>query len=70
MNTQPLEKLTDFEEHAVTETDVLCQNGFTQDEIISLLWLKQWYQTGGSDRVAIVRHLEFIKLLMLNGKID
>jgi hypothetical protein len=67
MNTRPLEMVTNTENTA--DTDVLEQSGFTQDEIISLLWLRQWYQHGGSDRVAVVRHLEFLKLLMLNGKI-
>jgi hypothetical protein len=32
--------------------------------------LRQWYQMGGSDRVQIVRHLEFLKLLVLNGKME
>lgn len=73
MNTQPLELDTHVENavtETITETDLLHQNGFTQDEIMSLLWLRQWYQNGGSDRVEVVRHLEFIKLLVLNGKID
>ncbi len=43
---------------------------FTAEEIVALLWLRQWYQTGGSDRVQIVRHLEFLKLLVLNGKME
>ena len=66
MNTQPLEIITN---DTLTETDVLVQEGFTSDEITSLLWLRQWYQNGGSDRVEVVRRLEFIKLLVLNGKI-
>jgi hypothetical protein len=57
-------------ENTLTDTDVLAQSGFTQDEIISLLWLRQWYQHGGSDRMAVVRHLEFLKLLVVNGKIE
>ena len=69
MNTQPLEMATNVESIA-TETDVLAQIGFDQDEIISLLWLRQWYQNGGSDRIEIVRYLEFLKLLMMNGKIE
>jgi hypothetical protein len=52
-----------------TETDILARCGFSPEEIAALLWLRQWYQTGGSDRVQIVRHLEFLKLLVLNGKI-
>ena len=55
---------------ARTETDLLTQCGFSPEEIVALLWLRQWYQTGGSDRVQIVRHLEFLKLLVLNGKIE
>jgi hypothetical protein len=69
MNTQPLEKLSNSESTA-TDTDELIQSSFTQDEIISLLWLRQWYQNGGSDRVEIVRHLEFLRLLVVNGKIN
>ncbi len=73
MNTQPLELETHVEDvvtETLTETELLAQNGFTQDEIVSLLWLRQWYQNGGSDRVEVVRHLEFIRLLVLNGTID
>ncbi len=53
-----------------TETGLLAQCGFSAEEIVSLLWLRHWYQTGGSDRVQIVRHLEFLKLLVLNGKLE
>ncbi|HEY4383095.1 MAG TPA: hypothetical protein VGN34_01285 [Ktedonobacteraceae bacterium] len=69
MNTRPLEMISNVE-NTLTDTDVLAQSGFTQDEIISLLWLRQWYQHGGSDRMAVVRHLEFLKLLVVNGKIE
>jgi hypothetical protein len=55
---------------ARTETDLLAQCGFSPEEIMALRWLRQWYQTGGSDRVQIVRRLEFLKLLVLNGKIE
>jgi hypothetical protein len=69
MNTQPLEMLSDVD-NTVSDTDVLTQLGFSQDEIISVLWLRQWYQHGGSDRVEVLRHLEFLKLLVVNGKIE
>lgn len=69
MNTQPLEMITNVTD-SHSETDILAQNGFTHDEIISLLWLRQWYQSGGSDRVEVLRHLEFLKLLVVNGKIE
>jgi hypothetical protein len=55
---------------AGTETDILARCGLSAEEIVSLLWLRQWYQTGGSDRVQIVRHLEFLKHLVLQGKLE
>lgn len=69
MNTQPLEMIKDLND-TQNEMDVLAQDGFTEDEIISLSWLRQWYQHGGSDRVEVIRHLEFLKLLVVNGKVD
>jgi hypothetical protein len=51
-----------------TETDRLVQCGCSAEEIVALLWLRQWYQTGGSDRVQIMCHLEFLKFLVSNGK--
>ncbi len=67
--TQPLEMVTN-NETATTEMETLVQCGFTNEEIASLLWLRQWYQGGGSDRVEIVRHLEFLKLLVISGKLE
>jgi hypothetical protein len=57
-------------ETATTDIDMLVQEGFTSDEITSMLWLRQWYQNGGSDRTEIIRRLEFLKLLVLNGKME
>ncbi len=57
-------------EIAATETDMLTQDGFSSEEIGSLLWLRQWYQNGGSDRIEVVRRLEFLKLMVMNGKIE
>ncbi|HEY6285754.1 MAG TPA: hypothetical protein VIX20_08840 [Ktedonobacteraceae bacterium] len=54
----------------ITEVGALTENGFTSEEIVSLLYLRQWYQTGGSDRVEVVRRLEFLKLMVMNGKIE
>jgi len=54
---------------ATTELDVLTLQGFTDDEVTSLLWLRQWYQNGGSDRMEVVRRLEFLKHLMLHRNI-
>ena len=53
-----------------SDEDVLVKSGFTTDEIVSLLYLRQKYQNGGSDRVEVVRHLEFLKLMVMNGKIE
>jgi len=44
--------------------------GFAQQEITTLLWLRQWYQTGGSDRTSIVRHLEFLRMLVKSGELE
>jgi hypothetical protein len=52
------------------EQELLAQWGFTAEEIASLLWLRQWYQTGGSDRAAVVRYLEFLRLLVRSGELE
>ena len=57
-------------ETIITEMDGLAKSGFTPEEIVSLLWLQQWYQNGGSDRVTMVRHWEFLKLLVINGHLE
>ena len=62
--------ITNNTDITITETDALLQSGFTSDEIVSLIWLRNWYQTGGSDRVEVIRHLEFLKLLVVSGKMD
>ncbi|HEV2580421.1 MAG TPA: hypothetical protein VGT44_06165 [Ktedonobacteraceae bacterium] len=54
----------------ISDEDTLALSGFSTDEIVSLLYLRQKYQTGGSDRVEVVRHLEFLKLMVMSGKID
>jgi hypothetical protein len=67
--TQPLEMVQNTET-ATSEMETLVQCGFTTDEIASLFWLRQWYQSGGSDRIEVVRHLEFLKLLVISGKLE
>ena len=57
-------------ETEVNEGETLALLGFDEDEITSLLWLRQWYQHGGSDRVEIVRHLEVLKQQLLRGQVD
>ena len=69
-NTQSLKAIENegIAEPVVSEVNTLVERGFTPDEIISLVWLRDWYQSGGSDRVEVIRHLEFLKLLVMNGK--
>jgi hypothetical protein len=70
--TQPEPAVVQIEtaEAAVTEADMLTHKGFNEDEILSLLWLRQWYQHGGSDRIEVVRRLEFLKQMVLQGHIS
>ncbi len=69
MNTHSLDIGTDAQT-AIVETEALAQRGFTQEEIASLLRLREWYQHGGSDRINVVRYLEFLKFLVRNGKLQ
>ena len=64
--TKPLEN----PEIVTTDTDSLVKSGFTTEEVVSMLYLRQWYQTGGSDRVEVIRRLEFLKLMVMSGKIE
>lgn len=73
--THPLQSEQTFStihtgETMTTEVEQLTLQGFTDDEVLSLLWLRQWYQNGGSDRVEVVRRLEFLKQLVLQGRIE
>jgi hypothetical protein len=68
MNTQiqtseQLRMATQVETDA-PEMDGLAQCGFSNEEIVNLLWLRHWYQTGGSDRMELLRHWEFLKWLV------
>ena len=62
--------ITNNTDITINETDALLENGFTSDEVVSLIWLRNWYQTGGSDRIEVVRHLEFLKLLVVSGRME
>src|SRR5690348_1476175 len=57
-------------ETVVLEREWLVHYGFIPEEIVALLWLRQWYQVGGSDRMQLVRHWEFLKLLVRSGKLE
>jgi len=67
MNTYSVETGMDAQSTSM-ETETLAQSGFSLEEIASLLRLRDWYQHGGSDRVELVRHLEFLKFLVKTGK--
>jgi hypothetical protein len=73
MNTpiQTPEQLTGatHAEAVASEIDKLAQSSFTAEEIAALLWLRRWYQSGGSDRVELVRSFEFLKWLVMTGKL-
>ncbi len=53
----------------LVETEALSERGFTSEEIGCLLRLRAWYQQGGSDRVVLIRTLEFLKFLRSSGKL-
>jgi hypothetical protein len=57
-------------ETTANDIEALTQGGYAEDEILSLLWLRQHYQSGGSDRGAIVRSLEFLRYLVMSGKLE
>ena len=69
ISTQEQDEMTVHPDAMVTDLEGLAADGFTSEEIVSLLWLRQRYQTGGSDRVVLVRRWEFLKLLVLTGKL-
>jgi hypothetical protein len=70
MQTEAQRELSTYSEIALSETDLLAGWGFDPHEIASLLWLRQWYQTGGSDRANMVRHLEFLRLLVQSDELE
>lgn len=70
MQTEVHPEWSTSSEIALNETEILAAWGFDLHEIASLLWLRQWYQTGGSDRASMVRHLEFLRLLVQSGDLE
>lgn len=53
-----------------TEVQLLYAAGLEPEEIKSIQWLRQWYQSGGSDRAPVVRHWEFLRLLIQSGRLE
>ena len=73
MNTDSIDNSLDIvtdTQSAILETEDLAQRDFKQDEITSLLRLREWYQNGGSDRIDVIRYLEFLKFLFSHGKLQ
>jgi hypothetical protein len=70
MQTQAQPERSTSSDLTVSETDLLAGWGFDPHEIASLLWLRQWYQNGGSDRGSLVRHLEFLRRLVQSGALE
>jgi hypothetical protein len=56
-------------EAGASEMDELARCGFTAEESVALFWLRCWYQSGGSDRMELVRNFEFLKWLVKAGKL-
>jgi hypothetical protein len=57
-------------EAGTSEMDELAQYSFTAEESAALFWLRRWYQRGGSDRIELVRRWEFLKWLVMMGKLE
>jgi hypothetical protein len=57
-------------EETLMEQEILAQWGFTPEQIVSLLWLRQRYSAGRSDRVPIVHQLEFLRFLVRCGELE
>jgi len=70
LNTKRHSEIAAHKEIVTADTERLVGYGFTSEEIVSLLWLQKWYQTGGSDRIEVVRRWEFLQFLVLNGKLE
>jgi len=70
MQTQAQPEQSTYSDITENDADLLAGWGFTPHEIASLLWLREWYQTDGSDRATMVRHLEFLRLLVQSGELE
>ena len=67
---QPLKEEQALTQGDLAEKKLLAQHSFTPEEALALFWLRQRYQNGGSDRVIIVRRLEFLRRLVMNGTLE
>ena len=61
---------TTIEETVVSDFDTLTAYDFSAEQIVALLELRQRYQSGGSDRASVIRHWEFLRLLVASGRME
>ncbi len=61
---------TAIEETVVSDFDSLTACDFSAEQIVSLIEMRQHYQSGGSDRATVIRHWEFLRLLVASGRME
>jgi hypothetical protein len=61
---------TTIEETVVSDFDTLTVYDFSAEQIVSLLELRQRYQSGGSDRATVIHYWEFLRLLVTSGRME
>ena len=61
---------TTLEEVIVSDIDTLTACDFSAEQIVSLLELRQRYQSGGSDRASVIHHWEYLRLLVATGRME
>ena len=61
---------TTIEETVVSDFDTLTACDVSAEQIGSLIKLRQRYQSGGSDRASVIRHWEFLRLLVASGRME
>jgi hypothetical protein len=61
---------TTIEEVVVSDFETLTACDFSAEQIVSLLELRQCYQSGGSDRASVIRHWEYLRLLVATGRME
>ena len=59
-----------IEETIVSDFDTLTACDFSAEQIVSLIELRQRYQSGGSDRASVIRHWEYLRLLVASGRME
>ena len=61
---------TTIEEVVVSDFETLTACDFSAEQIVSLIELRQRYQSGGSDRASVIRHWEYLRLLVASGRME